>query len=56
MEIKYTDKEEEYINKLMADGMDRKEAERFLAIMQSVAPGDFNKGLWCIRKPPRWMK
>lgn len=56
MEIKYTDKEEEYINKLMAEGMDRKEAERFLAVMQTVAPGDFNKGLGCIRRTPRWMK
>ncbi len=56
MEIKYTDKEEEYISKLIADGMYREEAERFLAIMQSVAPGDFNKGLGCIRREPRWMK
>ncbi len=56
MDKKYTDKEEEYISKLMADGMDRKEAERFLDIMQGVAPGDFNKGLGCIRREPRWMK
>lgn len=56
MEKNYTDKEEEYINKLMTDGMERKEAEHFLDIMQAVAPGDFNKGLGCIRKAPRWMK
>jgi hypothetical protein len=53
---KYTDKEEEYINKLIVGGMDRKEAEHFLNIMQAVAPGDFNKGLGCIRREPRWMK
>ena len=56
MEKKYTDQEEEYINMLMAGGMDRKEAEHFLDIMQTVAPGDFNKGLGCIRREPRWMK
>ena len=56
MEKKYSDREEEYLARLMADGMDRKEAEHFLAIMQSVAPGDFAKGLGCIRKAPRWMK
>jgi len=56
MEKKYTYKEEEYINKLIAIGMDRKEAEHFLDIMQTVAPGDFNKGLGCIRREPRWMK
>ena len=56
MEKKYTDKEDEYLSKLMADGMDREEAERFLEIMQAVAPGDFNKGLGCIRRAPRWMK
>jgi len=53
---KYTDTEEEYINKLMASGMDRKEAEHFLDIMQAVSPGDSNKGLGCIRREPRWMK
>jgi len=53
---KYTDTEEEYINKLMASGMDRKEAEHFLDIMQTVSPGDSNKGLGCIRREPRWMK
>jgi hypothetical protein len=56
MEKKYTDKEEEYINKLIAGGMDREEAEHFLEIMKAVAPGDFDKGLGCIRKEPRWMK
>jgi hypothetical protein len=56
VEKRYTDKEEEYINKLVAGGMDRKEAEHFLDIMQTVAPGDFSKGLGCIRREPRWMK
>jgi hypothetical protein len=56
MEKKYTDSEEEYIDKLMADGMNRIEAEHFLEIMQTVSPGDFNKGLGCIRRRPRWMK
>ncbi len=56
METRYTDREEEYINKLTADGMERKEAEDFLAIMKSVAPGDLSKGLGCIRRAPRWMK
>ena len=56
METKYTDKEEEYLDKLAADGMDRKEAEAFLDLMKTVAPGDFDKGLGCIRRPPRWMK
>ncbi len=56
MEKKYTDKEEEYISRLIAGGMDRKEAEHFLDIMQAVAPGDFDKGLGCIRREPRWMK
>jgi hypothetical protein len=56
MEKKYTDTEEEYINKLMTGGMDRKEAEHFLDIMQTVSPGDFSKGLGCIRREPRWMK
>ena len=55
-EQKYTDKEEDYINALIADGMEREEAERFLALMQSVAPGDVSKGLACIRRPPRWMR
>ena len=56
MDNNYTDKEKEYIEELVAGGMDREEAERFLETMKSVAPGDFNKGLGCIRRPPRWMK
>jgi hypothetical protein len=55
-EKEYTDKEEEYLTTLTAGGMDRNEAERFLDIMKTVSPGDFNKGLGCIRREPRWMK
>jgi hypothetical protein len=55
-EKNYSDKEEEYLAQLMADGMEREEAERFLETMHAVSPGEVSKGLACIRRPPRWMK
>ncbi len=42
-EKKYTEKELAYISKLMADGLDRKHAEWYLKIMQTVRNDDFKK-------------